>query len=114
MRLIEMNNHERSLLLYLETCAVDYGGSVDLNHINSADLEILGRWDAAGFVRSGRIAFHDVEEMRKRCHGRRRAALWADLSEEAWELAHAERRERAERLMVKREWRRAGEDEAHG
>jgi hypothetical protein len=106
-----MTTFECSLLLYLETCAVDYGGGVDANHVNSADMEILERWNVEGFVQSGRIAFHDVERMYKRSKGRRRATLWAELSEEAWAVAHEERRARATRMSVvdKRGWQKAGE-----
>jgi hypothetical protein len=87
-----MTRDERSLLLFLETCAVDYGGKVDARHMNDDDFNIAKQWNAEGFIEFGRIKFHDIVE--KKTH-------WVTLSIDAWTLAHTERKERAERLIAK-------------
>ena len=86
---------EKSLLLYFETQAVDYGGTFEGVRMNADDFAIAKRWKDAGFVHFGRIAFHDV----KRSGGLARDH-WCVLSEEAWKLAHAERRARCDRVMA--------------
>lgn len=95
MKLEEMNKDERSLLLFLETRAVDYGGRVNGQHMNADDYQIAKRWNETGFIKFGRIRFKDVN---------RDGADWVFLSEEAWELARQERRARAERMWLKKSW----------
>ena len=86
-----MTSDERNLLLYLETCAVDYGGLVDIKHMDKEDMDIAEKWDKEGFVKFGRIKFHSIIK----------STHWCELSEEAWNLAHAERRARCKRMMAK-------------
>lgn len=90
-----MRKEERSLLLYLETCAVDYGGKMNLDHLNAADWLFIAEWTKSGLIESGRVAAGDIRN--KRAH-------WCRLSEEAWEAAHKERRARAERMWKSRTW----------
>jgi len=40
----EMDKDERSLLLFLETQATDYGGLVDARHMNDEDMRIVEQW----------------------------------------------------------------------
>lgn len=87
-----MTKDERSLLLYLETRAVDYGGKVDTRHMNAEDMAIAKNWNTEGFVKFGRIKFHDINILSKMTH-------WCELSDEAWTLAHQERRARCTRIM---------------
>lgn len=92
-----MTRNEISLLLYLETCAVDHCGRIDVRRLNEDDLRILRRWDSVRrnwLVRSGRIVAAD-------CHASE--SMWCRLSRRAFRLAHAERLARAERF-----WRRKG------
>lgn len=92
----EMTRDERSLLLYIETCAVDYGGLVNSLRINQVDREILKRWDADGFISFSRITFKSLELLQdKNCTNLVR------LSEDAWKLAHEERRARNVRMSNK-------------
>lgn len=91
-----MTKDEKSLLLYLETCAVDCSGKVQAVRMNSDDQKIVERWNAEGFVSYGRIASEDLNEY---------GSHWCHLSDEAWALAAAERRARAERLWKQRRWR---------
>jgi hypothetical protein len=107
----EMTKDERSLLLYLETCATDYGGTVDQRHMNDEDREILERWTREGFMQSGRICFHDAETLSRHT---RKVSHWVVLSDVAWTAAHAERRARYERLEAKRTWMRTEEKNATG
>jgi hypothetical protein len=109
MDLMDMTRDERSLLLFLGTCAVDYGGSVDARRMNADDWKIMSHWGEIGFVRSGRICFNDVERMAQDMPGGRKMTHWVELTDEAWALAHAERRARCVRSTEQRTWRRAEE-----
>lgn len=86
--LSQMNRSERSLLIFLETCAVDYCGRVLKARMNQEDEEIGQRWTDNGFIKSGRIASADHNAQ---------GAHWVELSADAWTLAHQERRARATR-----------------
>lgn len=93
-----MTSDERNLLLYLETRAVDHGGKVDAQHMNKEDFEISEKWNKEGFVRFGRIKFHSITKGKGRTSC---VSHWCELSEEAWKLAHAERRAKCKRIMSK-------------
>jgi hypothetical protein len=56
-------------------------------------MEILERWRDIGFIDYGRIAAADISA---------RGSLWVKLSDDAFNLAHQERRDRAGRLWEKR------------
>lgn len=96
----EMTRNERSLLLYLESRAVDFGGKVDSLKMNAEDHETAEKWASAGFVGYGRFYSKDVKMS---------CSYWVELSEEAWKLAHEERKARAARGLERREWRKSGE-----
>jgi len=105
---VELNtNDEMGLLLFFETQAVDYGGTLESARMNSDDFAIARRWHEAGFVQFGRIAFKDIKHRSgiARDH-------WVVLSEDAWRLAHAERRARCDRLVAKLTVERKGLDVA--
>lgn len=89
---MKLTRREQSILLYVETRAVDYGGLLDGMHMNNVDLEILKRWDESGFVHFGRVALADVKSTPTSCK-----CYWCDLSDEAWTVAHRERKARAMR-----------------
>lgn len=98
MELAEMNRDEKSLLIFLETCLVDYTGRVNAQHMNQLDQEIADRWTEEGFISFGRIASADHNSQ---------GAHWVEFTEEAWKLAHQERRARFERN--ERRFRRTSE-----
>lgn len=100
MKLEKMSKGERSLLLYFEARAVDHRGSIDIRRMNAFDISLAKKWNDSGFVRFGRIAMHDVVEDKSH---------WCELSEEAWALAHQERKNRAKRMEKQRKWEKAGE-----
>lgn len=50
-----MTKQQRSLLLFLETQAVDHGGLVKGEHMNADDFAQARRWNESGFLRFSRI-----------------------------------------------------------
>ena len=97
MKLENMTKTERSLLLYMESRAVDHGGLVHTQHINEEDVEIAKRWSETGFIKFGRLASECLPMPSGSTH-------WCELSDEAWSLAHNERRDRYNRINSKRKW----------
>jgi len=92
-----MTKGERSLLLYLETRAVDHAGKVDCQHMNGEDFKIAEQWNERGFL----------------FFRRRKACLFVDavgtaqalthvvkLSDAAWETVALLRCGKAERTTV--------------
>lgn len=102
----DMDKDERSLLLYFETVATDYGGKIDARRMNSRDFEIAKQWNDEGFVRFGRIYSGDIKS-----YGKTQFDHWCVLSDNAWEQAHRERRARFQRLQERLEVHRNGYDD---
>lgn len=96
MNLSDMTKDERSLLLYLETRAVDHAGLVDHRQMNDEDREIAKKWSEIGFIQYGRVAYYTITKETE--------TDWVKLSDAAFELAHQERKARSERLWEKRSW----------
>ncbi len=97
MKILEkMTKDEKSLLLYLETRAVDYSGFVDTVHMNKIDMKIAKKWNEDGFLlfkrATKRSATGEIEAL----------TYEVMLSDEAWVLVGEERKLRAERLLEKR------------
>lgn len=88
MELSQMNRDERSLLIFFETCLVDYTGRVNAARMNAIDEEIAQRWAKEGFIEYGRIASKDHNSQ---------GAHWVKFSADAWTAAHQERRARYSR-----------------
>lgn len=101
MNLDDMTKDERSLLLYLETRAVNHGGLVDTRHMNKDDMEIAEGWNETGFLKFGRIKFHDITGS---------STHWCELSDEAWALVSAERKRRYLRIASKLTFGKVGID----
>lgn len=99
-----LTKSELSLLLFFETCAVDYGGLVSVAHMNTDDMATATRWHMERFVEFGRVASEHLREGH--------ATAWCKLSPQAWDLAHAERRARAARLWEQRNWQTTAEKRA--
>jgi len=104
---MELTRREQSLLLYLETRAVDYGGLVDMARVNAEEVDIMGVWADRGYIDFGRVASADIERLKSRAS--HSPTHWVRLSEEAWQDAARYRRERAERLWQKRTWKTTAE-----
>lgn len=95
---------KRSLLLYLETRAVDHGGRIQDANMNADDFALAERWAETGYIEFGRIASEDLTG------GAITASLhWCHLSSEAMDDAHRLRRERADRMWANRTWRTTAE-----
>lgn len=94
--LLDLSSDERSLLLFLETRAVDHSGRVQTARMNADDVDIAAKWNAEGFVAFGRIRAVDCNEY---------GTHWCRLSDRAWALAHEERKTRAARTWDKRGWK---------
>lgn len=84
-----MTKQERSLLIYLETCSVDNRGKIDPRRLNDDDIEILKEWEDYKFIKFGRVKTVDIKD---------HCCSWIILSDKAWEVAHDERKARAERM----------------
>lgn len=104
--LANMNKDERSLLLYLESRAVDHGGLVATPHMNEDDFKLAESWTRKGFIRFGRLTAASIRELSSG------SSYWVMLSEEAWRLAHEERRDRNRRLYARRQWQTTEEKRA--
>jgi len=96
-----MDKQAESLLLYLETRAVDYHGRVDFRHMNEEDVAIANRWSREGYIQFGRIRSDDVTLQ---------GSHWVVLSERAWQDVHALRKDRAERGWVARRFLRTTDE----
>jgi hypothetical protein len=103
--LSDMTKEERSLLLFLETQLVDHAGRVNVDHINDNDFRIAERWTEEGFITFKRRPLKEIQKESKKI-----AHLWTRtsrptrvcrFSDEAWRLAHEERKARAARCEYK-------------
>lgn len=97
---MDLTKDQRTLLLYLETCAVDHAGRVNGQHMNDDDFKQAAEWDRDGFVRFGRVASECITD-----HG----GHWVEFTDESWAAAHAERRARADRIRARRTYRTTAE-----
>lgn len=82
-----------SLLLYLETCAVDNAGRVDGRRMNSDDHGIAATMQSEGLLRFGRLLSRCIEELSKSY----RCTHWVELTDVGWSEAARLRRERGVR-----------------
>lgn len=103
----EMTKDEKSLLLFLETCAVDQGGLVDIRHMNESDGEITENWHNNEFVSFGRLTMDSIKNLSHA--SAKQYTHWCLLSSKAFELAHQERTARADRIYSKRTWKKLSE-----
>ena len=87
-----MNDRQKnSLLVYLETCAVDYSGKVVGARMNAEEIEQARQWHEEDYLQFGRLPFKDIpKQMAATTH-------WVVLSDNAWQDAHRLRRERSDR-----------------
>lgn len=100
-KLSELSKDERSLLIYFESCSVDYGSKINALHMNAIDGEITERWNKEGFIGFGRIGISYITSDNR--------TNWVTLSSLAWKLAHQERKERFKRIYSKRNWKKTSE-----
>lgn len=105
LKLSDLTREEKSLLLFLETQAVDYGGLVNIAYMNDSDAEILERWTKEEFVQSGRVCAESIQRINNPLGRASRKTMWVKLTTLAFSLAHKERKERAQRMWKKRAWK---------
>ena len=92
-----MTRDQKNLLLYLGTCLVDYGGKVEARRMNDDDFAQIELWKAEGLIRFGRLFAREAFDADRT----RSATHWVLFDDQAWELTHRYRRERADRLTAK-------------
>ena len=85
-----MTKDETNLIMFLETQIVDHAGLVFGASMNAADFKIAKRWTKEGFIEFSRIPMREIRS--ERTHR-------VQFSPEAWDLAHASRRARGQRLV---------------
>jgi hypothetical protein len=94
-----MTKDERSLLFYLESCAVDQGGKIDCRRMNAEDHLIAEQWRAEGFIEFGRLK---MSAGTKEFNGKfPQLTHYVKLSDKAWTVIAQERKERAQRNYFK-------------
>ena len=93
--LAKMSKDERSLILFFESASVAYGGRLNTAHMNADDIKIAEDWTDEKFVTFSRIASHFLKG--DKTHS-------VVLSDDAWRIAHEERRQRFNRLYLKKNW----------
>ncbi|ERJ35900.1 hypothetical protein L810_1157 [Burkholderia sp. AU4i] len=90
---------ERSIILYAESCSVDYGGLLEGMRMNAHDHVALRKFEALGILSFGRVPAKLLGPLsdfgRKPTH-------WVTFTDDAWQLAHALRRQRAARGSASR------------
>jgi hypothetical protein len=98
----DLTKDEISLLLYVETCMVDNHGRLESLRMNDTDFENLEKWNNEGFVLFGRLKYRYIAAIQK-MRVLYKPTHWARLSDEAWNLVHTLRHERAERMINSKE-----------
>jgi hypothetical protein len=93
-KLSDMSKDERSLLLFFETCWVDYGGLVDVRHMNESDMNIAKKWSEEGFLYFGRVLSKLINNHNTH---------FVIIPDDTVRMAHEERMNRAIRIFVKRD-----------
>ena len=93
---------EKNLLMYLETCCVDHDGLMDGRKVNAAEMEWMKEWAEIGLITIKRLPASIVCSEKNRTRQYQVSHL-VSLSEEAWDVAHKERRARAIRGAARRD-----------
>ncbi len=96
-----VTKEEVSLLLYLETCAVDHGGMVDARRMNAEDFDLVKKMQDDGLLRFGRMLSAAIGEVGRRFH----FSHWVELLDPGWNQVAQLRRQRADRKMMNKLWR---------
>ncbi len=92
-RLEKFTKSERSLLLYFEARAVDYGGRWYTDQTNNDDMLTMEKWRDKGWIEYGRIRFSDINSD---------GSMWVRIGPRLLKLAQAERRVRMDRMWKNR------------
>ena len=90
-----MSKDEKSLLLFLETRGVDYGGRINIKHMNQEDMQIAERWSKEGFLEFGRIVIRNHNSD---------GTHYVKIPDSTFMIAHKLRLERAKRMYLNKTW----------
>ncbi len=90
----EMTKAEKSMLLYLESCAVDASGLAEGIRMNAEDMEAAKRFKVLGLAELHRIPSHLLGGVKGKQY-----THWVKMSDAGFALAHQLRRERADRKV---------------
>jgi hypothetical protein len=97
---VQLDREETSLLLYLETCAVDHGGRVDARHMNAEDMvRAKTMQERDGLLRFGRILSAEIQRVHL-SHHPFKGTHWVELTDAGWSAAHAARKARGIRSLM--------------
>jgi len=88
---------QRSILLYVETCAVDHGGLLEGIRMNADDHTAMAQLQHAGILKHGRVPGRLLGTFQ------RNVTHWCDLTDAGWELAHQLRRACARKVSAARD-----------
>jgi hypothetical protein len=97
--LTEMTKDEKSLLLFFECVAADSWGKFSSLRLNNDDWNIADNWKNDGFIQFGRMPAKYIFDSQDRGLNPVNTH-WVRLSEEAFELAYQERKNRAQRNYI--------------
>lgn len=95
---MDWTKKDKSLLVFFETCMVDYGGRVQGCRMNADDHAIADRMVAEGLITFRRLPFAYIETQRKKID---LFTHLVEFSDEAWDLAYRFRRDRADREQAR-------------
>ncbi len=98
-----MTDERTRLLLYLESCAVDHGGLVDVTKLTDPDMFQAIAWNEGGLIGFGRVKLTEPPDGIP--------THWVELSERCWAMAHRLRKETAERAIRDRTWEKDDTEE---
>ncbi len=87
-----LSKDEKNLLLYIETCVVDYAGTVEAVRMNEVDFEAAKTLEEKGLCSVRRLKIASIEKRK----GSRKPTHHAILSDEGWVCAQRLRKEKAE------------------
>lgn len=105
-----MNKDEIKLLLYFESRAVDHCGGVNPQYMNTENFQIAEKWNAEKFIKFGRISGRTIMKFGGMVL-REYSTHYVVLSYDAWNIAHQERKKRAERMWKKQRWFKTADED---
>lgn len=96
---MNLTNDEKNTLLYLETCMVDANHFAEQRRMNDDDFKAIEKLKIRGLIDFGRIPSKVIQSVhRKNPHIQ--YTHWVRFTDQAWQLAHVARRERAARSIA--------------
>ena len=94
---MKWNKRAESVLIYLESCSVNYEGEVAGVRMNEDDHREIDKMVAEGLITFGRLSYSRVEESRESYNVAR--THWVRFTDEAWDIVHGFRKERSARTI---------------